>query len=394
MNTILYDAYWENLLPLTYTRPIAESRIGILTLRQKWENYLNTEVSYKTQPYLSEKFATKTEDKNLLVNANIIATEELAKAAKELNTNEALFCGEELVAVVLDATNTEAFPTIDLSNFSKRMFEGECKCLKHPEQIFLMNGDEIRKDFDFITKGRKSAPLDSTNRALNPENIFMEEGAEVVFATLNAKDGPIYIGKNAKIMEGALVKGPLALCDNSHIKMGAKIYPDCTFGPHSKVGGEVGNSILFGYSNKGHDGYLGNSILGEWCNLGADTNNSNLKNDYTDVKIWDYTRGGFRRTGQQFCGLIMGDHSKAGINTMFNTGTVVGVSSNVFGGGFPRQFVPSFVWGGASGFQEYRLKKALQTADLVMKRRGCSVDEVEERILSEIFERSGTFRNF
>jgi UDP-N-acetylglucosamine diphosphorylase/glucosamine-1-phosphate N-acetyltransferase len=222
----------------------------------------------------------------------------------------------------------------------------------------------------------------------------VEEGAEIEGAILNAKTGPIYIGKNAKVLEGSMVRNGLALCENSVLKMGAKIYGATTIGPHSKVGGEVSNSVLFGFSNKGHDGYLGNSVLGEWCNLGADTNNSNLKNNYDQVKLWNYPRGGFERTGETFCGLMMGDHSKCGINTMFNTGTVVGVSSNLFGAGFPRNFVPSFSWGGVQGYQVYQLNKAFKTAEIVMGRRSLELDETERSILEEVFKRTEEFRNF
>ena len=245
-----------------------------------------------------------------------------------------------------------------------------------------------------ITKNRKSQPIPAGVNTVNQENIFLEEGAKLTFCTLNASTGPIYIGKDAEIMEGCIVRGALAMCDNSVLKLGAKIYGATTIGPHSKVGGEVNNSVLMGYSNKGHDGFLGNSVLGEWCNLGADTNNSNLKNNYAEVRLWDYNTGRFAKTGLQFCGLMMGDHSKCGINTMFNTGTVVGVSANIFGSGFPRNFIPSFSWGGASGFTVYKTNKVFEVANEVMKRRKISFDDIEKRILENVYELTKQYRNY
>lgn len=394
MNTILYDLHWESLLPLTYTRPVAEIRMGLFTLRQKWENYLQTTVSFKTEEYLSEKFPICIEHENLFINSNIIATEPLAHAVAQLKIGQGLFSDNDMFAVVLSREDATDFESVNWEKIEKIQWEESYKKLEFPEQIFLWNGDEIRKDVEFWTRGRVSVPLNEWNRVLGADNVFVEEGAEVCFATLNASQGPIYIGKNAKVMEGAILRGPLVLCENAQVKMGAKIYGDSTFGPHCKVGGEVNNAVLFGYSNKAHDGYLGNAVLGEWCNIGADTNNSNLKNDYTEVKIWDYVTERFRQTGEQFCGTIMADHSKIGINTMLNTGTVIGVSANIFGAGFPRQFIPSFSWGGAGGFKEYLPKKALQTANLVLQRRGLTANDMEERILKHIFEISSKYRNF
>ncbi len=257
-----------------------------------------------------------------------------------------------------------------------------------------MNDKAIQSDFDFLTMGRKSQPIPEGVRVLNKENIFIEEGAEVLFSTLNASNGPIYIGANATVMEGCNVRGPFALCEQSVLKMGAKIYGGTTIGPCSKVGGEVNNSVFSGYSNKGHDGFLGNSVIGEWCNLGADTNNSNLKNNYAPVRLWSYETEGFAKTGLQFCGLIMGDHSKCGINTMFNTGTVIGVSANIFGTGFPRNFVPSFSWGGAAGFTTYQIKKVIETSKIVFSRKGIELDEIEERILENVFKLTDQYRNY
>ena len=258
--------------------------------------------------------------------------------------------------------------------------------------IFSKNGEAIQEDFNLITKDRKSQPIPEMVVAFHSENIFIEEGAKLPYCSLNATNGPIYIGKDSEIMEGSVIRGPFALCEHATVKLATKIYGATTIGPHSKVGGEVNNSVIFGYSNKGHDGFLGNSVLGEWCNLGADTNNSNLKNNYAEVRLWDYQTEGFAKTGLQFCGLMMGDHSKCGINTMFNTGTVVGVSANIFGSGFPRNFVPSFSWGGSKGFVTYLTKKAFEVSKVVMSRREIEFTEDDKAILEHIFEETKKFR--
>ncbi|RMD70422.1 MAG: glucose-1-phosphate thymidylyltransferase, partial [Bacteroidetes bacterium] len=260
--------------------------------------------------------------------------------------------------------------------------------------IFLLNDRAIRLDFELLTHGRRSQPLSASNTVIGEGPVFVEEGAVVEGATLNATDGPIYIGAHAQVMEGALLRGSLAICDHAVIKMGAKVYGGTTIGPWCKVGGEVQNVVFFGYSNKAHDGYLGNSVIGEWCNLGADTNCSNLKNDYGEVKLWSYEKEGFVRTGQQFCGLFLGDHSKCGINTMFNTGTVVGVSANIFGAGYPRNFVPSFAWGGPAGWSTYRFDKAIATAERVMARRKVPLTPEDRLILMKVFEESARFRHW
>jgi len=282
--------------------------------------------------------------------------------------------------------NLETYTAIDL--------EGEVIQIKNTWDIFSKNGEAIQLDFDLLTEDRTSEPIPEGVHVINKKNIFIEEGATVLFSSLNATDGPIYIGKDAQVLEGSLIRGPFAMCENAVVKMGAKIYGNTTLGPYCKVAGEINNSVLFGYSNKGHEGYLGNSVLGEWCNLGADTNNSNLKNNYAEVKIWSYETDRFAKTGLQFCGLIMGDHSKCGINTMFNTGTVVGVSANIFGSGFPRNFIPSFSWGGASGFTTYQVKKVFEVAEVVLKRKDLVFDDKEKKILEHVFELSSKYRNY
>jgi len=393
MNTILFDQVnHENLLPLTFTRPTSDLRIGILKIKRKWEKYLQKSVSDLTEKYLQTKFPLKIEKENILINASILPNKSIIKEIEQLKIGEFLIKNKTPIAVILKKNEIEEFDFFNFNNFKTIEANSNFLTVEYPWDIFSKNGEEIKNDFELITKGRKSQRLSKTVNAVQTENIFLEEGAKVEFAILNPDGGYIYIGKDAEIMEGSIVRGSLAICENSALKLGAKIYGATTVGPHSKVGGEVNNSVITGFSNKGHDGFLGNSVLGEWCNLGADTNNSNLKNNYAEVKLWNYKKKGFAKSGLQFCGLIMGDHSKCGINTMFNTGTVVGVSANIFGDGFPRNFIPSFSWGGASGFVTYKLNKVFETSKLVMQRRGIELDKTEQDILEEIFNRTEEFR--
>ena len=392
MNYILFDGpARKKLLPFTYTRPVADLRIGILTIREKWEKHLGSTTSTITEEYLSEKFPMVEFEENVMINASYIPTEVLVEQVLDLQENQALFDGDDIVAFYTKDTQEE----IDFDTYEQLevTVEGVFK-IENNWDIFSKNHEAIQLDYDLITEGRISAEIPKGVQTLHAENIFIEEGAKLNFCTLNASAGPIYIGKDAEIMEGALIRGPFALCEHAAVKMGAKIYTGTTIGPYCKVGGEVTNSVLMAYSNKGHDGYLGNSVLGEWCNIGADSNNSNLKNNYEEVRLWDYETEGFAKTGLQFCGLMMGDHSKCGINTMFNTGTVIGVSVNIFGTGFPRNFVPSFSWGGASGFTTYKTNKAFQTAKLVMERRNIPFDEQEAAILEYVFEESAKYRRY
>lgn len=392
MNYILFDGpSRKKLLPFTYTRPVADLRIGILTIREKWEKHLGSTTSTITEEYLSEKFPMVEFEENVMINASYIPTEVLVEQVLDLQENQALFDGDDIVAFYTKDTQEE----IDFDTYEQLEVTVECVFkIENNWDIFSKNHEAIQLDFDLITEGRTSAEIPKGVQTLHAENIFIEEGAKLNFCTLNASAGPIYIGKDAEIMEGALIRGPFALCEHAAVKMGAKIYTGTTIGPYCKVGGEVTNSVLMAYSNKGHDGYLGNSVLGEWCNIGADSNNSNLKNNYEEVRLWDYETEGFAKTGLQFCGLMMGDHSKCGINTMFNTGTVIGVSVNIFGTGFPRNFVPSFSWGGASGFTTYKTNKAFQTAKLVMERRNIPFDEQEAAILEYVFEESAKYRRY
>jgi UDP-N-acetylglucosamine diphosphorylase/glucosamine-1-phosphate N-acetyltransferase len=395
MNYILFDdKSWENLLPLTFTRPVAEIRTGILTMKEKWEKYFNVKMSYLTQDYLSKKYKLKLEEENVLISGAIIPEEKLVKEINELAINEALVKNEKIVAVKLNKQSVESFNYNKTDEFQLKEYTNDILKIEWPWNIFSLNDKTLRLDYELITNGRKSIDLSETNNVLGKESIFIEEGAHVEFATLNASTGPIYIGKDAEIMEGSIVRGPFALCNNSTLKMAAKIYGPTTIGPHSKIGGEVNNCVILGYSNKAHDGFLGNSVLGEWCNLGADTNNSNLKNNYSEVRLWNYESERFIKTGLQFCGLIMGDHSKCAINTMFNTGTVIGVNTNIFGEGFPRNFVPSFSWGGAHGFTGYGIAKAFEVAELVMGRRSLDLNEDDKDILNYIFEKTSKYRIF
>jgi UDP-N-acetylglucosamine diphosphorylase/glucosamine-1-phosphate N-acetyltransferase len=397
MNYILFDdRFSEHLLPFTYTRPVADILVGIWTLREKWESMLGRSVSYKPyRAYLSSKYNTVVQPDNTYINGAVFARADLAKVIDSLGIGEMLLEGERVVAVRSEQPLERFEPeALDALGFKHKAFTSAITWLSYPEDIFRMNGPEIARDFEVITKNRSSAAIDETNRLIRPEHIFVEAGAKISCAIINASNGPVYIAADAEIMEGALIKGPFYLGAHSTIKMGAKIYGDCSIGPHSKVGGEVSNSVVFGYSNKGHDGFMGNSVLGTWCNWGADTNNSNLKNNYEEVKLWDHVLGRFRKTGLQFAGLMMADHAKSGINTMFNTGTVVGVGANIFGAGFPRNFLPSFCWGGAQGIETFRFNKFCETAAKVMERRGIALDAVEQAILQAVYDETASQRSW
>ncbi|WP_273568991.1 GlmU family protein [Maribacter halichondriae] len=391
MNYILFDGSVRNaLLPFTFTRPVADIRIGILTIREKWEQYLGNTTSTITEEYLSEKYPMVEMDENVLINASFLPNKKLVDLIEGLKENEAIFQGEEVIAFFTRETQEE----VDFSTYEQIEFEEEVLRIEYTWDIFSKNGEALQADFDLLTAGRKSAPISKTNTLIHPENIFAEEGAIVEHSILNATEGPIYLGKNSEVWEGNLIRGAFALCEKAVVKMGAKIYGPTTIGPHGKVCGEISNSVIFGYSSKGHEGYLGNAVLGEWCNIGADSNNSNLKNNYAKVRIWNYATESFEQTGLQFCGLMMGDHSKSAINTMFNTGTVIGVNCNIYVPGFPRNFVPSFSWGGASGFSTYHTSKAFEAAKVMMARRGVEFDDKEARILEHVFELTKKWRNY
>jgi len=395
MNVILFDDEWRNnLFPLSYTRPCGAFRVGILTIAEKWEIYLKATVSFKTQNYLNSKYSAITAESNLFINGRYLPDKDFIQAVLDLKTDEILAEGDKVLACVLNQNDAQNFLQDNFSLADHKVLQTNHKfshISKCPD-IFSLNGQEIEKDFEILTRDRKSAAISSSNQILNSENIFIEEGASVECSVLNASTGKIYIGKDAEVMEGSLIRGPFALCEHSQLKMGAKIYSNTTIGPHSKVGGEVNNCVIFGFTNKAHDGFIGNSVIGEWCNLGADTNTSNLKNNYAEVKLWNYPAEKYLKIGLQFCGTIMGDHSKCGINTMFNTGTVVGVSANIFGSGFPRNFIPDFSWGGNQGFETFSIAKSFEVADIVYTRRGLKFDDIEKDILTYVFNETLKYR--
>ncbi len=391
MNYVLFDTHRKSLLPLVYMRTVADIRTGILTIREKWEFYLGSKTSSITEDYLKLKYPLNSEDDNILINGSVLPDKQLIEAVNSLNPGESITKEGKLIAARVKKNDIPAFDNIE--NFKTEVvknYEKNIKSIHYPWDIYSNNGVAIVDDFNLITKGRKSQPLSKNNFVIgDPSLVFLEEGAKVEYAFINTTDGPVYIGKNAEIMEGAKIRGPFSLGDNSVVKMDAKIYTNTTVGPWCKVGGEINNSVFFAYSNKAHDGFMGQSVIAEWCNLGADTNTSNLKNTYDTVKLWSYEKNGFVNTGQQFCGLIMGDHSKCGINTMFNTGTVVGVSCNIYGADYQKNFIPSFSWGDSSkGFRPFILRKAFAVADAMMKRRGLHLTDIEKDILTYIYDKT------
>ena len=385
MNYILFDD--QNirpaLLPLTFTRPICKIRIGIQTISEKWNDVLKTTVSFQTQDYLQAKYPMVLSDDNVFINGGICPNIELVNVIENLPISSILTQGTEVIAYRSKRYN----PAVNV--FEKTIvYEGTLLILKQLTDIFINNGSEIKADFERITKGRTSESITDRFTAFYDESkIFIEEGTDIKAAVLDATNGEIYIGKNAKILPGTMIQGPFAICEHSVVNMGGKMRANTTIGPFCKVGGEISNSVLFGNANKGHEGFMGNAVIGEWCNWGADTNNSNLKNDYSKVDLWSYVTNRYENTGIQFAGLIMGDHSKCGINTMFNTGTVVGVNCNIFGADFQPRHIPSFSWSaGEEAFKTYHLRKANQVAKAVMERRDKEFDKVEEDILKAVFE--------
>ncbi len=391
MNYILFDDYSrENLLPFTYTKPVGEIRFGILTIKEKWEKALDTHTSFYTQDYLNKKFPLIIGNENVFINGKICPNDALIYLISKLEINTGIKCENDLIA----------YKTSDINTFETNLVSPNIKevtvsytSINQVWDIFSKNGLAIKHDFEILTKNKTSQPLSSTNTLIgNKADLFIEEGAKIEATILNTTTGPIYIGKDAEVMEGSAIRGPFALGEHSALKLNTKIYGATTIGPHCKVGGEVNNSVIFGFSNKAHDGFLGNAVIGEWCNLGADTNNSNLKNNYGNVKVYNYAQHKMVDSGLQFCGLMMGDHSKCGINTMFNTGTVVGVGANIFGGGFPPTHIPSFSWGGAESMETYKIDKMIETARIVYERRALKLSDEEIKILRAIFQKTESFR--
>ncbi len=396
-NIILFDDdNWQGLLPLTFTRPVSELRVGILTIRQKWEHDLNGIGSFITQDYLVEKYPIRISADNIIINSTFLPTKKLVHLIKNLQPKESLLAGDELIAARLPRAYFERLKENtkqeELRGFKIDDSEDAIRRILRPYHIFKSNGSEIVKDLDRISMGEYHQSFEREIKCTGSFPIYIHPTSKVGFCYLNSSKGPIHIGPHSEIMEGAMIRGPFSLGEGSIVKMGTKIYGDTTIGPYCKVGGEVTNCVIQGFSNKSHDGYLGNSVIGQWCNLGADTNVSNLKNNYDSIKIWSYPEESFKNTGLQFCGLVMGDHSKTAINTMINTGTVIGVGCNVFGPGFPRNFIPSFSWGGASGLKTHDFSKFLKTASLVMERRGKLLTSSDEKIFHYIFENTSKFR--
>jgi UDP-N-acetylglucosamine diphosphorylase/glucosamine-1-phosphate N-acetyltransferase len=392
-NYILFDDFSrDRLLPFTFIRPVAEIRLGILTIREKWERWMHIAFSFHTQDYLQEKYPLVAGDVNVLINGAITPNPDLVNEIAGLKCGEALVKDSLLVAVCMDRSVLGTFDLGVPVGFEQKLALSDFLHITKPWNIFLYNGKELVLDYELVTSGRTSASLSSTNNLIHPERIFAEEGVKMEFVTLNASTGPIYLGRNTEIMEGALIRGPFALCEGAIVKMGAKIYGPTTLGPFSKVGGEVTNSVLFAYAYKVHEGYMGNSVIGEWCNIGADSNTSNLKNNYTLVKVWDYVTGRAEETGLLFCGLMMGDYSKCGVNTMFNTGTLVGISSNIYGAGFPGNFIPSFSWGGAAGFETYWVDKSIETIGRTMMSRNLELSASDKKIIASVFKFTDRYR--
>ena len=384
MQVVFSDAqYWEDFLPLTFTRPVAEMRCGILTFSERWQKILDsTEISWFTEMYLQGKFREPEKKESLFLVPNFLPTETVIQQIKGLKQGEALVYEDELVAAKINMDGFSLHQIEKMTDIKEHLI-----FFKKPTDLFTFNKEAIDFDFELLTRGKVSQELSATNGFLgSEEDLFIEEGAEIEFSTLNTKTGKIYIGKNAEVMEGCNLRGPIALCEGSKFNLGAKIYGATTVGPHSKVGGEVNNIIIFGYSNKGHDGFVGNSVIGEWCNMGADTNSSNLKNNYGNVKLWSYRTKEFQDTGLQFAGVIMGDHSKTAINTQLNTGTVIGVASNIFKEGFPPNLIENFSWGGFKNDERFKLDKAYEVAGKVMARRKVAFTDEDKAIFKHVFE--------
>ena len=398
-NLILFDSEArKHLLPLSATRPMADMRIGAFTIREKWEHALQGTVSYMTKDYLSERFPIRIGFKNHLINAGLLPTPSLCEKIMSLQLNEALIKDDELIAACLSEAQIEQL----VSNADVEELEAlempndiELKQVRQLWDLLKWNDSELTKDIEILCHNKKSVTISNTNTIIGSGKVFLSPGASMEACTVNTTKGPVYIAEGVEVMEGCLLRGPLYVGPNSIVKMGAKIYGPTAIGPGCRVGGEITRSIFFGNSNKAHEGYLGDSVLGEWCNIGADSNNSNLKNNYSEVKLWDYSVERFVPTGMQFCGMFMGDHAKCGINTMFNTGTVVGVFANVFGAGYQRNFIPDFSWGGPdSAHRTYKLAEAVATASTVVKRRNLQFGREDEKILEAVFEKTAAFRTW
>ncbi|TVR80886.1 MAG: glucose-1-phosphate thymidylyltransferase [Chitinophagaceae bacterium] len=372
----------KKLLPFTFARSVSSIRTGIYTIKEKWEKISNVEVFTKTEDYLQNKYPLNLKGETLYINGSILPDKSLWDSIQQLDLYEGIMINNEKLIFLTDNHDSNIESIKNWKNYTSPVLK-----IENLWDIFVLNGKAIEQDISLFHQNFSENNLPGVQLS-GKHPLIVEEGGIVRAFSINTEAGPVFIGKNAEIMEGALIRGPFALLEKAVVKMGAKIYGATTVGPHSKVGGELNNVIIQAYSNKAHDGFLGNSVIGEWCNLGADTNCSNLKNNYGNVSIWSYEEKKMIDTKMQFCGLFMGDHSKCGINTMFNTGTVVGFSANIFGGGFPEKFLPSYSWGGIGGFSEYNPEKAFETMKIVMSRRNISFTESDKDIFLNIFEQT------
>ncbi len=390
------DQAWGGLLPLTWLRPVAELRIGAMTLRERWERLLGGRATPLTQDYLADEFPLHIGEDNYFVNACLLPTPALLVEINNLKHGEALTQGDDLLAARLDRSAIEGLSGAsgELDTLPGFEFEEDITLLRRPYDLFVHNARVIAEDVEVLCTGRTSAPLSGTNTVIGEHPVFLEKGVSCEAVVFNTTEGPVYIGKDAQVMEGCLLRGPIVVGEGAVVKMGAKVYGGTTIGPYSKAGGEINNVVFQGNCNKGHDGYLGNAVIGQWCNLGADTNASNLKNNYAETRAWHYEKERFEPTGLQFCGLVMGDHAKCGINTMFNTATVVGVGANVFGDGFPRAFLPDFSWGGASGLSTYQFEKMIETVERVYARRGLTLSRAAQASLKACFDLTAKHRRW
>ncbi|MFC2109489.1 putative sugar nucleotidyl transferase [Bacteroidota bacterium] len=381
MNYILFDgAFRDRFLPLTFTRPVAELRIGILTIKEKWEKYLGNTCTVLSEDYLEAKFPMVEMEQNVFIDASLLPSPELVEEIEFLGENELLVYKEEVIAFFTGLKQEQ----VDFSSYEVKEYKGDLFQITNLKDLFLFNDKAIRLDYELLTKDKKSIEISPTNQIIGTENIFIEEGASVEFAILNATTGPIYIGKDSVIMEGSMIRGPFAINENGVVKMGAKIYGATTVGPNCTVGGEIKNVIFIANSNKGHDGYLGDSVIGEWCNLGANTNCSNLKNTFSNVKVWNYETENFEDSGSMKFGVVLGDYTKTAINTSLNTGTVTGVACHVFGAGFSEKHLPCFSWGDSSNL--YDLEKAKISAKKIKEFKHQVFSVFDEVIFDTVFK--------
>lgn len=400
MKAVLVDLHWKKLLPLTFAKPLSHLLVGMDTIAQKWERHLGEKPQVCTVEYLADGLGAAWAENQFVINSAFIPSKDMVIEIKKLKPKEVLTYRGIFLAAHSKAEWLNDIPKRLLENetLSPRFFgenevtfDFESDLIDKPSDIFALNDVILHQDFIDITNGFKSTEFPNGVKVMGDE-IFIHPSAKVSHSILNSETGPIYIGANAVVMEGSMIRGPFSLGANATVKMGAKIYGATSIGKHCKVGGEISNSIINDYSNKGHDGFLGNSVIGSWCNLGADTNTSNLKNNYGLIKVWDYRTETFAQTKLQFHGLVMGDHSKSSINCMFNTGTVVGMCANVFGGGFPPKFIPSFSWGGTEKNETFEMDKACEVASAMMSRRDVDFTERDKKIFQTVSHFDQKFR--